>query len=322
MAETKRELFIGSHLSTSGGWGKLLERSHEECGTTFAFFPRSPYGKRSKTLTEQGARELGEQLRSEHYGPLVAHAPYVYNFAAKDESKREFAITAMEEDLRLLAAIRRAGQPIYLNVHPGAHVGQGAETGCRLIAESLSRVLNDLAESGEVVVPILLETMAGKGTECGRNFEEIAAIISGIEERLTQPQTSAMTKTPIQTGEPEEAGVESESLVGVTLDTCHVFDAGYDLLNDFDAVLANFDEVIGLNRLKAIHANDSINGLNSHKDRHANIGDGALGLPFFTRMVNDPRLNTLPMILETKELTPTTHRDEIALLRGLAQGQV
>ena len=310
MTETKRKMFIGSHLSTSGGWGKLLERSHEEDGTTFAFFPRSPYGKRSKTLTEQGARELGEQLRSEHYGPLVAHAPYVYNFAAKDESKREFAINAMEEDLRLLAAIRRAGQPIYLNVHPGAHVGQGSETGCRLIAESLSRVLNDLAETGDAVVPILLETMAGKGTECGRTFEEIAAIIDGIERRLTN------TTTQIEESE------ESEPLVGVTLDTCHVFDAGYDLLNDFDAVLANFDEVIGLNRLKAIHANDSINGLNSHKDRHANIGDGALGLPFFTRMVNDPRLNTLPMILETKEQTPTTHRDEIALLRGLAQGQV
>ena len=327
MTETKRELFIGSHLSTSGGWGKLLDRSHEEGGTTFAFFPRSPYGKRSKTLTEEGARVLAGQLRAEQYGPLVAHAPYVYNFAAKDESKREFAINAMEEDLRLLAAIRRAGQPIYLNVHPGAHVGQGSETGCRLIAEGLSRVLNDLAESGDAVVPILLETMAGKGTECGRTFEEIVSIIDGIEQRLTVPAVQMgelkEPETKSETGDGGESGsdpsVRHEPLVGVTLDTCHVFDAGYDLLNDFDDVLARFDRIIGLDRLKAIHANDSINGLNSHKDRHANIGDGALGLPFFERMVNDPRLNTLPMILETKELTPTTHRDEIALLRGLMQ---
>ncbi|OXN00825.1 deoxyribonuclease IV [Bifidobacterium vansinderenii] len=304
MSETERTLYIGSHLSTAGGWGKLLDRSHKEDGTAFAFFPRSPYGKRSKSLTPEGAAGLAGSLVAEQYGPLVAHAPYVYNFAAKDEAKREFAVNAMIEDLRLLSAIRKAGQPIYLNVHPGAHVGQGSETGCRLIAESLSRVLIELGED-DAVVPILLETMAGKGTECGRTFEEIATIIAGIEGRLAEAGVSAVSR---EFGEP---------LVGVTLDTCHVLDAGYDLVNDFDGVLADFDRVIGLDRLKAIHANDSINGLGSHKDRHANIGDGALGLPFFERMVNDLRLSTLPMILETKELTPQTHRDEIALIRSL-----
>ncbi|PLS31665.1 endonuclease IV [Bifidobacterium margollesii] len=317
MGNSSAELYIGSHLSTSGGWSKLIERSHEEGGTTFAFFPRSPYGRRSKALDEAGAAGFAGRLTAEQYGPLVVHAPYVYNFAAKDSAKREFAVNAMIEDMRLLSAIRHAGQSLYLNVHPGAHVGQGSEVGCRLIAESLSRVLIALStgagaygSDGEIsVVPILLETMAGKGTECGRTFEEIAAIIDGIEQRCEDAGVPCTI--------PDATGTGSEPLVGVTLDTCHVLDAGYDLVNDFDGVIGEFDHVIGLSRLKAIHANDSINGLNSHKDRHANIGDGALGLPFFERMVNDPRLCGLPMILETKELTPTTHRDEIALLKGL-----
>lgn len=139
---------------------------------------------------------------------------------------------------------------------------------------------------------VLLETMAGKGTECGRNFEELATIIDGVDDKAN---------------------------VGVTVDTCHVLDAGYDLVNDFDGVMRQLDDVIGLERVKAVHVNDSQFGLSSHKDRHANIGDGHLGIPFFTRMVNDPRLSRLPMILETKELTETTHREEIALLRGLVQ---
>ena len=320
MGNSSTKLYIGSHLSTSGGWSKLIERSHEEGGTTFAFFPRSPYGRRSKALDENGAAGFAGRLKAEQYGPLVVHAPYVYNFAAKDADKREFAVNAMIEDMRLLSAIRRAGQPLYLNVHPGAHVGQGSEVGCRLIAESLSRVLIALstgtgADGGDgsgsetPVVPILLETMAGKGTECGRTFEEIAAIIDGIEERCENVGVPCVAA--------DATGAGTEPLVGVTFDTCHVLDAGYDLVNDFDGVIGEFDQVIGLSRLKAIHVNDSINGLNSQKDRHANIGDGALDLPFFERMVNDQRLCGLPMILETKELTPTTHRDEIALLRGM-----
>ncbi|RSX53742.1 endonuclease IV [Bifidobacterium goeldii] len=291
------ELLIGSHLSTSGGWNKLIERSHAESGTTFAFFPRSPYGKKSKSLDPAGATDFAHRLTAEHYGPLVAHAPYVYNLAAKDEAKREFAIHALAEDIQLLAPIGQAGQPIYLNIHPGSHVGQGAAEGCKLIADGLNQVFDALAANGHAqdaaYVPILLETMAGKGTECGRSFEELATIIDGVGD------------------------TDGAAHIGVTLDTCHVYDAGYDLLHDFNGVLRTFDDAISLKRLKAIHANDSQFGLNSHKDRHANIGDGQLGTAFFTQLVNDQRTAELPMILETKELTDTTHRDEITLLRGL-----
>ena len=252
-------LLIGSHLSTAGGWNELLKRSHEEGGTAFAFFPRSPYGKRSKALDPAGAAAFGAQLGAEGYGPLVVHAPYVYNLAGKDEAKRAFAIEALAEDIELLTAIRETGQEVYINIHPGAHVGQGSETGCRLISEGLNQV-----------------------------FERVD-------------------------------GVENKANVGVTFDTCHVLDAGYDLVNDYDGVMRQLDEAIGLAKVKAIHVNDSQFGLGSHKDRHANIGEGQLGIPFFTRLVNDPTMAKLPMILETKEQTPATHRDEIELLRGLVQ---
>ena len=191
----------------------------------------------------------------------------------------------LAEDIELLTAIREAGQEVYINIHPGAHVGQGSETGCRLISEGLNQVF----ERADGVM-VLLETMAGKGTECGRNFDELATIMDGVENKAN---------------------------VGVTFDTCHALDAGYDLENDYDGVMRQLNEVIGLARVKAIHVNDSQFGLGSHKDRHANIGEGQLGIPFFTRLVNDPTMAKLPMILETKEQTPTTHRDEIALLRGL-----
>ncbi|PST49916.1 endonuclease IV [Bifidobacterium callitrichos] len=296
-------LYIGSHLSTAGGWKALIRRSHDEGGTAFAFFPRSPYGKRSKALDPAGAGEFGRALKAEGHGPLVVHAPYVYNLAGKDPAKREFAIHALVEDMTLLGAIRAAGQETYLNIHPGAHVGQGAEAGCRLIAEGLDRVFELLADGengadgtdgtdAAAGVMILLETMAGKGTECGRTFEELRVIIDGVDPAVRER-------------------------VGVTFDTCHVFDAGYDLLGDYDGVMASLDGIIGLDRVKAIHANDSQFGLGSHKDRHANIGEGKLGVTFFTRLVNDPRMARLPMILETKEITETTHREEIALLRGL-----
>ncbi|KAB5608413.1 deoxyribonuclease IV [Bifidobacterium jacchi] len=282
---TTPELLIGSHLSTAGGWDALIKRSHEEGGSAFAFFPRSPYGKRSKALDPAQAGEFGARLKAEHYGPLVVHAPYVYNLAGKDEAKRAFAIEALAEDIELLTPIREAGQETTINIHPGAHVGQGTDTGCRLISEGLNRVLE--RASG---VMVLLETMAGKGTECGRSFEELAAIIDGVDDK---------------------------EHIGVTLDTCHVLDAGYDLVSDYDGVKRRLDNIIGLDRVKAIHVNDSQFGLGSHKDRHANIGEGQLGIPFFTRLVNDPDMARLPMILETKEVTPATHREEIALLRSL-----
>ena len=156
------ELYIGSHLSTAGGWNALLERSHEEGGTAFAFFPRSPYGKRSKALDPAGAAAFGARLKAEGYGPLVVHAPYVYNLAGKDEAKRAFAIEALAEDIELLTAIRAAGQEVYINIHPGAHVGQGAETGCRLISEGLNQVF----ERADGVM-VLLETMPAKARNAG-----------------------------------------------------------------------------------------------------------------------------------------------------------
>ena len=191
-----KELYIGSHLSTAGGWSALLKRSHEEHGTTFAFFPRSPYGRPSKALNPSGAVAFARQLTAEHYGPLVVHAPYVYNLAGKDPDKREFAIRALAEDIRLLTPIRETGQEIYINIHPGAHMGQGPDRGCSLISDGLNRVFG--LEPG---IMVLLETMAGKGTECGRNFEELATIIDGVDDKAN---------------------------VGVTVDTCHVLDAGYD----------------------------------------------------------------------------------------------
>lgn len=200
-----KELYIGSHLSTAGGWSALLKRSHEEHGTTFAFFPRSPYGRPSKALNPSEAVAFARQLTAEHYGPLVVHAPYVYNLAGKDPDKREFAIRALAEDIRLLTPIRETGQEIYINIHPGAHVGQGPDRGCSLISDGLNRVFG--LEPG---IMVLLETMAGKGTECGRNFEELATIIDGVDDKAN---------------------------VGVTVDTCHVLDAGYDLVNDFDGVM-------------------------------------------------------------------------------------
>ncbi|PLS24747.1 deoxyribonuclease IV [Bifidobacterium imperatoris] len=281
------ELFIGSHLSTTGGWNALLKRSHDEGGTAFAFFPRSPYGKRSKALDPTQAAEFGARLKAQGYGPLVVHAPYVYNLAGKDEAKRQFAIEALIEDIELLTPIREAGQETYINIHPGSHVGQGAETGCQLISEGLNQVFE--RANG---IPVLLETMAGKGTECGRSFEELATIMNDIDNKAN---------------------------VGITFDTCHVLDAGYDLVNHYDDVMNQLDEIIGFGKVKAIHMNDSQFGLGSHKDRHANIGEGQLGIPFFTRLVNDPMMAKLPMILETKEQTPNTHRDEIALLRSLVK---
>ena len=189
-----KELYVGSHLSTAGGWSALLKRSHEEHGTTFAFFPRSPYGRPSKALNPSEADAFARQLTAEHYGPLVVHAPYVYNLAGKDPDKREFAIRALAEDIRLLTPIRETGQEIYINIHPGAHVGQGPDRGCSLISDGLNRVFG--LEPG---IMVLLETMAGKGTECGRNFEELATIIDGVDDKAN---------------------------VGVTVDTCHVLDAG------------------------------------------------------------------------------------------------
>ena len=276
------ELYIGSHLSTAGGWNALLERSHEEGGTAFAFFPRSPYGKRSKALDPAGAAAFGARLKAEGYGPLVVHAPYVYNLAGKDEAKRAFAIEALAEDIELLTAIREAGQEVYINIHPGAHVGQGAETGIALIADALNQVI-----APEQSTTLLLETMAGKGTEVGGRFEELAAIIDAVE---------------------------LDEKVGVCLDTCHVWDGGYNIAGDLDGVLEEFDRVIGLDRLRAIHLNDSKNPLGAHKDRHAPIGEGCIGFDALAAVTNHPVLRDLPFFLETPR-DDAGHGEEITWLK-------
>ena len=274
-------LKIGCHLSSSKGFLAMAETAEKIGGTTFQFFTRNPRGAKAKALDVEDVNRFLERAGQLGIGPIVAHAPYTLNACGAEERVREFALETMADDLARMEYL--PGN--YYNFHPGSHVKQGAETGIRLIAETLNAVLKP-----EQHTTVLLETMAGKGTECGRNFDELATIMDGVENKAN---------------------------VGVTFDTCHVLDAGYDLENDYDGVMRQLDEVIGLARVKAIHVNDSQFGLGSHKDRHANIGEGQLGIPFFTRLVNDPTMAKLPMILETKEQTPTTHRDEIALLRGL-----
>ena len=274
-------LHIGCHLSSSKGFLAMGRQALELGADTFQFFTRNPRGSKAKELDPADAAALVALMKDHCFAPIIAHAPYTLNLCGAEEQNRLFARDTMADDLRRMEHI--PGQ-LY-NFHPGSHVGQGVEAGITLIAQMLNQTLFP-----EMTTTVLLETMAGKGTECGRNFDELATIMDGVENKAN---------------------------VGVTFDPCHVLDAGYDLENDYDGVMRQLDEVIGLARVKAIHVNDSQFGLGSHKDRHANIGEGQLGIPFFTRLVNDPTMAKLPMILETKEQTPTTHRDEIALLRGL-----
>lgn len=251
-------------------------------GNTFAFFTRNPRGGAQKPLDKADAAALRTFLRENGFGTLVAHAPYTLNACGKDEAVRDFAHRAMEEDLaRLEAAL--PGQ--YYNFHPGSHVGQGAKEGVRLIAAQLNAILTP-----GITTTVLLETMAGKGSEVGGTFEELRAILEAARcgDRL-----------------------------GICLDTCHVYDAGYDIVGDLDGVLARFDAVLGLKRLKAIHLNDSKNPFASHKDRHEKIGQGSLGLEALTRIVRHPLLRHLPFYLETpNELDG--YAAEIALLREAA----
>ena len=274
-------LQIGSHISSAKGYEAMGKQALKLGANTFAFFTRNPRGGSAKAIVPEDVERFRILWQERGYGKIVAHAPYTLNACSDKADTRRFAGEAFRDDLKRMEYT--PGNDY--NFHPGSHVGQGAEEGIRLISEMLNASLYP-----DMTTTVLLETMAGTGTECGRNFDELATIMDGVENKAN---------------------------VGVTFDTCHVLDAGYDLENDYDGVMRQLDEVIGLARVKAIHVNDSQFGLGSHKDRHANIGEGQLGIPFFTRLVNDPTMAKLPMILETKEQTPTTHRDEIALLRGL-----
>ena len=290
-----RELTIGCHLSISAGYAAMGDDACSIHANTFAFFTRNPRGGSVRALDLDDVAALQRIMGANGFGRLVAHAPYTYNPCSAKERAREFALEAMAEDLQRMEAL--PGQ-LY-NFHPGAHVGQGAEAGIGLIADTLAHVMFE----GQRTC-VLLETMAGKGTEVGRSFEELAAIIEAVGERT-----------------PSLAGAET---LGVCLDTCHVHDAGYDIVHDLDGVLDEFDRVVGLSRLRAVHINDSKDPCGARKDRHARIGEGYIGsavlgggMDAFARIVNHPALRDLPFILETPHDDLSGYAREIELLRGL-----
>ena len=271
--------YFGCHLSASGGTAAMVKTALSIGANTFAFFTRNPRGSKAKKEDpEDGARAV-ELLKQENFGPLVAHGAYTMNLCTADPEARDFAASLLADDLRRMAAL--PGN--FYNFHPGSHVGRGLEAA----VEDISAALRKALEPGYPVT-VLLETMAGKGSEVGGRFEELKAILDAT----------------------------GDDTVGVCLDTCHVYDGGYDIVNDLDGVLREFDRVIGLNRLKALHLNDSKNPFASHKDRHECIGKGSLGLETFRAIVNHPALRDKPMILETPNELPG-YQEEIALLRSL-----
>jgi len=287
-------LTIGCHLSTTKGYRAMGETALSIGANTFAFFTRNPRGGKAKDLDMDDVAALRKLMEQNDFGPLVAHAPYTYNPCSAKERAREFALEAMAEDLQRLEAL--PGN--YYNFHPGAHVGRGSDAGIQMIVDTLCQVMFEGQQT-----TVLLETMAGKGTEVGRSFEELALIIEGVAGK--RPELSAK--------------------LGVCLDTCHVNDAGYDIVHDLDGVLDDFDRVVGIERLRAVHINDSKNPCGAHKDRHECIGKGYLGSEEFgggmqvmQNIVSNGRLRALPFILETpNELAG--YAAEIKLLRSLQQ---
>lgn len=273
-------LNIGCHLSTTKGFENMGKEAISINGNTFQFFTRNPRGGKAKVIVQKDIDALKELMEKNNFAKILAHAPYTLNACSADENTRNFAKEMMMDDL-----VRMEYLPNNLyNFHPGSHVKQGVDVGIQYIVQMLNEVIKP-----EQTTTILLETMAGKGTEVGRSFEEIAEIISKVELK---------------------------DHMGVCLDTCHVYDAGYDIVNDLDGVLEEFDRVIGLDRLKAIHLNDSKNPYKSHKDRHEKIGEGYLGVEAITRIINHPKLKGIPFFLETpNELDG--YAKEIDLLRSL-----
>ncbi|MDR0506075.1 MAG: deoxyribonuclease IV [Dysgonamonadaceae bacterium] len=273
-------LKIGCHLSVSGGFTAMGKDAVEIGANVFQFFTRNPRGGSAKAIDEKDIATFLELSIQNNFAVLLAHAPYTLNLCAADANIRRFALETMEDDLKRMEYI--PGN--MYNFHPGSHVGQGVETGIEFIANALNTILKP-----EQKTTVLLETMAGKGSEIGRSFEELRSIIDRIE----------------LTGK-----------LGVCLDTCHVYDAGYDIVNDLDGVLNQFDKIIGLNKLYAIHLNDSKNPFQSHKDRHEKIGQGSIGLETFAKIINHPQLRHLPFYLETPNELPG-YAEEIATLKSL-----
>lgn len=271
--------FIGNHVSSSKGFEAMGKKATELGGNTFAFFTRNPRGGSAKEIVPEDVVRLKGHMQENGFGMLVAHAPYTMNLCAAKEDIREFGKQMLKEDLQRMEYL--PGH--FYNFHPGSHVGQGSEEGIRLITEAINEALWP-----ECHTTILLETMAGKGSEVGGTFEELKAIIDGIE---------------------------LQEKVGVCLDTCHVWDGGYDIVKDLDGVLAEFDRVIGLDRLCAIHLNDSMNVCGAKKDRHEKLGQGNIGMEAMKRIVTHPFLKGKPFILETPN-EDEGYAQEIALVKS------
>ena len=277
---------IGCHLSSAGGYLAMGQTAASIGANVFQFFTRNPRGGAAKPIDKQDVKAFLAYAAENGIGPILAHAPYTLNAAGAEDRVREFAEATMADDLKRLELTPGA---LY-NFHPGSHVGQGAEKGIELISDMLVRILEGFG--GVPSTTILLETMSGKGSEVGRDFGEVRAIIDRVETHIT------------------------DAPLGVCLDTCHVWDGGYDVVGDLDGVVAEFDRIVGLPRLKAIHLNDSMNARSAHKDRHACIGKGKIGLDALARVINHPKLRDLPFYLETP-CDLDGYRAEIALLKSL-----
>lgn len=273
-------MYIGCHLSISKGYRKAIETAIEIGANVFQFFSRNPRGSSQKKLDVEDVETMKRIAKENSFGPLLAHAPYILNLGSYDERTYNMSKGILREDYQMLDSISIP----YFNFHPGNHLGKGKEYAIERIADALNEII-----TGKENTMILLETMAGMGTEIGSTFEEIRAIIDRIHY---------------------------DELIGVCLDTCHVYSAGYDIVNDLDGVLEKFDDIIGLDRLKAIHLNDSLKEYNSHRDRHAKIGEGYIGLEAIINIINHPKLKNLPFYLETpNELDGYEH--EIKLLKNM-----
>ncbi len=278
-------MYIGNHLSSSKGFENMGKEALKLDANTFAFFTRNPRGGAAKAIDNEDAIKLRKLMKEHNFGKLVAHAPYTMNVCAAKEDIREFSWNILKEDLQRMEYL----PDNYYNFHPGSHVGQGGDAAIPVIADAVNSALMP-----EYTTTVLLETMAGKGSEVGRNFEEIRAILDLI-------------KLPDK--------------VGVCFDTCHVWDGGYDIVNDLDGVLKEFDRIIGLDKLKAVHFNDSMNVCGSHKDRHQKIGEGEIGLEALKAVATHPLLKGKPFILETPN-DDEGYKKEIALVRSFDNGEV
>lgn len=271
-------IYIGNHLSSSKGFEAMGKMALKLGGDTFAFFTRNPRGGSAKAIEPEDASALEKLMEREHFGTLVAHAPYTMNVCAAKPDIREFSRNVLVEDLERMEYVPGS----FYNFHPGSHVGQGEDAAIPLIADAINRAIRP-----EHTTTVLLETMAGKGSEVGRTFEELRRIIELVEQK---------------------------DKVGVCFDTCHVWDGGYDIVNRLDQVLEEFDRVIGLDRLKAVHFNDSMNPCGSHKDRHQKIGEGQIGGEALRRVATHPLLQGKPFILETPN-DDEGYAREIAMIR-------